>query len=499
MKRLLVAATVTATAWLATPAWANPFFFSTGAPDGLVGTLSQPAAAGTLETETADDFILTEATSIAGATITGLIPPGTPLASIGNVEVEVYHVFSKDSAVPPSGRVPLRLNSPADVEIESATRDGELGTLVFRASLVAESFTVQNTVVDGINPVPANVTHGEGAASGEAVQITVAFTPPIVLPPDHYFFRPEVQVAGGDFLFLSAPKPIVAPGTPFAGDLQSWIRNTDLTPDWLRIGTDIIADSPVRTFNATFSLTGETIPNAGTPGQGNCPGQSVSALARQFGSLEAAASALGFSSAKALQDAFKEFCDIALGAAGTHHVTPPPVPANLEVPAGNEAFLEGHATGTQNYVCVPSGSGFKFVLFTPQATLFTDSRRQIITHFFSPNPSENGTIRATWENSRDTSTVWAAATPDTTSTDSAFVKPGAVAWVLLAVVGSQEGPTGGDTLTEATFVQRLNTAGGVAPSTGCSGPTDVGNEAFVPYTADYFFYRAEKSDAGHGK
>ena len=122
MKHLLVAATVTATAWLATPAWANPFFFSTGAPDGLVGTLSQPAAAGTLETETADDFILTEATSIAGATITGLIPPGTPLTSIGNVEVEVYHVFSKDSAVPPSGRVPLRLNSPADVEIDSATR-----------------------------------------------------------------------------------------------------------------------------------------------------------------------------------------------------------------------------------------------------------------------------------------------------------------------------------------------------------------------------------------
>ena len=181
------------------------------------------------------------------------------------MEVEVYHVFSKDSAVPPSGRVPLRLNSPADVEIESATRDGELGTLVFRASLVAESFTVQNTVVDGINPVPANVTHGEGAASGEAVQITVAFTPPIVLPPDHYFFRPEVQVAGGNFLFLSAPKPIVAPGTPFAGDLQSWIRNTDLKPDWLRIGTDIIADSPVRTFNATFSLTGETVPQAATP------------------------------------------------------------------------------------------------------------------------------------------------------------------------------------------------------------------------------------------
>ena len=34
-------------------------------------------------------------------------------------------------------------------------------------------------------------------------------------------------------------------------------------------------------------------------------------------------------------------------------VTPPPVPANIQVPAGNKAFLEGHADGTQNYICVP--------------------------------------------------------------------------------------------------------------------------------------------------
>jgi hypothetical protein len=286
--------------------------------------------------------------------------------------------------------------------------------------------------------------------------------------------------------------------------LQSWIRDTDLKPDWLRIGTDIIADSPVRTFNATFSLTGDTVPNAGTPGQGNCPGQSVSALARQFGSLQAAASALGFSSAKALQDAFKEFCEVAAGAAGKHHVTPPPVPANLEVPAGNEAFLVGHAVGTQNYVCLPSGAGFKFVLFTPEATLFNDGHKQIITHYFSPNlnpipPEIRNTIRATWQ-ARDTSTVWAAATPDTTSTDPAFVAPGAVAWVLLAAVGSQDGPTGGHTLTETTFVQRLSTAGGLAPSTGCASSTDVGTEAFVPYTADYFFYKkAAEGDAHDGK
>ena len=317
--RLLVAATVTAGVGLATPAWADPFFFSTGAPDGLLGALSQPVSMRHLETETADDFILTETTSIAQATITGLIPSGTPLANINDVEVEVYHVFSKDSDVgrtsgPPTfstAQVPARLNSPSDVEIDDATRDASLGTLAFSPSVLDESFSVDNTVVDGINPKPFNLTHGDGPASGEEVQITITFTPPIVLPADHYFLRPEVRVAGGDFLYLSAPKPIVAPGTPFTTgtDLQAWIRNSDLQPDWLRIGTDIIGGpTPVRTFNMTMSLTGETVPQAGTPGNANCHGKSVSALAHQFGGLDEAASALGFSSVDALQDSFKEFC-----------------------------------------------------------------------------------------------------------------------------------------------------------------------------------------------
>jgi hypothetical protein len=52
----------------------------------------------------------------------------------------------------------------------------------------------------------------------------------------------------GDFLWLSAFKPIVAPGTPFMPDLQSWIRNDALAPDWSRIGTDITHQGP---FNAT--------------------------------------------------------------------------------------------------------------------------------------------------------------------------------------------------------------------------------------------------------
>jgi len=176
-------------------------------------------------------------------------------------------------------------------------------------------------------------------------------------------------------------------------------------------------------------------------------------------------------------------------------VTVPPVPVKLEVEAGNIAFLEAHGVGTQNYVCQPSGAGFAFTLFTPQATLFNDADHQLITHFFSPNPDENGTIRATWENSRDTSTVWAALVPDGSSTDAAFVAPGAIAWLKLEVVGHEDGPTGGDKLSETTFIQRLNTSGGLAPLTGCSSLADVGKKAFVPYAADYFFYR----NAGHDR
>jgi hypothetical protein len=46
--------------------------------------------------------------------------------------------------------------------------------------------------------------------------------------------------------------------------------------------------------------------------------------------------------------------------------------------------------------------------------------------------------------------------------------------------GTQAGPTGGNTLTRTTFIQRVNTVGGSAPSTGCAVSTDVGSKAFVP-------------------
>jgi hypothetical protein len=176
-------------------------------------------------------------------------------------------------------------------------------------------------------------------------------------------------------------------------------------------------------------------------------------------------------------------------AAHAQTVTPPSVPDNLEVPAPDQPFLLGHAVGTQNYVCAPSSSlgRVAWTLFTPEATLLGEQHEQLTTHFFSPNPAEGSIVRATWEDSRDTSMVWARAIAS--SLDPSFVNQNAVAWVLLQRVGSAVGPTGGDTLARTTFVQRVNTVGGVAPPTGCDALPDVGHKAFVPYTADYVFYR----------
>ena len=243
----------------AAPSMAAPFFFSTGTPDGLIATLSRTASAGKLETETADDFVTTLDTEIIAATFTGLLVGGATPANVNDVEIELYHVFPIDSVNPPDGRVNTRMNSPSDNNFAAA--DGKLGQLTFSTTVLNTSFHAANSVINSINPKPNQFTGGEGAVTGEEVEFDIHFTHPFSLGPDHVFFRPEVDLgSAGDFLWLSAPKPIVAPGTPFMGDLQTWIRTDGpgaLAPDWSRIGTDITKEGP---FNATFTLTGFTVP-----------------------------------------------------------------------------------------------------------------------------------------------------------------------------------------------------------------------------------------------
>ncbi len=270
-KRLIISciATVTVAIFIAMPAAADSFNFSTGNPDGLMAVATRPSTAGKFEIEAGDDFVLTSSqTIINSATFVGLLTNG---ATVGQVRVEIYRVFPKDSDVgrtsgPPTfstPQVPTRVNSPSDVEFDD--RDTASGNLSFTTAVLG-TFSANNSVQPGgIHPQPGQTTGGNGPITGEEVQFNVTFSSPFDLPRDHYFFVPQVEIVepNGDFFWLSAPRPIVPPGTPFpAGftDLQAWTRDQFLDPDWLRVGTDIVGGSPAPTFNMTFSLSGEAVP-----------------------------------------------------------------------------------------------------------------------------------------------------------------------------------------------------------------------------------------------
>jgi len=169
---------------------------------------------------------------------------------------------------------------------------------------------------------------------------------------------------------------------------------------------------------------------------------------------------------------------------------------------GNVLFLSTHGVGTQGYVCLPKDGGASWTVNNarPEATLFVKifgEPVQVITHFLSPivNPNDFGPkpprfADVTWQSSFDSSRVWAQKQKAITAgTDQSCPNSGAIDCLLLQVIGADEGPAGGRSLTKTTFIQRLNTKGGSAPDAGCLVSGDVGHQALVPYSADYLFFR----------
>lgn len=240
------------------PAAADSFTFSSGNPDGKMAIAARPESSGKTEIEAGDDFILTAPTSITHATFTGIVQGG---GDVQVVNLEIYRVFPLDSKNPPSGAVPTRVNSPSDVDFESLSTNVH-GQLSVNQTQLSGSFTAQNSVLNGIHPLPNQRTGGEGPVSGREIVFAVTLNDPFVLPAGHYFFVPQVQVSGStsNFYWLSTPHPILSPGTPFTPDLQAWVRNTALDPNWLRVGTDIVGGATPPTFNAAFTLNNAPLP-----------------------------------------------------------------------------------------------------------------------------------------------------------------------------------------------------------------------------------------------
>ena len=169
-------------------------------------------------------------------------------------------------------------------------------------------------------------------------------------------------------------------------------------------------------------------------------------------------------------------------------ITPPAVPGNLVVDAPHVPFLQADAFGTQNYVCVTSGAGVAFVLFTPQATLFNDDLEEVITHFFSPDqdPKDLGNIRVAWQHSRDTSTFWGSV--KAFSFDANFVTP-----VDPLAPGRAEGNRGRTCRRRQADENHLRAprehGGRSRARDGLQLVRGHRQEGMVPYKADYIFYK----------
>lgn len=145
----------------------------------------------------------------------------------------------------------------------------------------------------------------------------------------------------------------------------------------------------------------------------------------------------------------------------------PDVPSAIKVPGTtNKVHFHAFAVGVQIYVW----NGTSWVFRAPEAVLFADAgaNGEIGIHYGGP----------TWE-TQSGSKVIGAAVANAPAPD-----PDSVPWLLVRAVSTQ----GPGVLERTTYIQRVNTLGGKAPSTD---GTAVGEEAHVPYTAEYYFYRGK--------
>jgi len=144
---------------------------------------------------------------------------------------------------------------------------------------------------------------------------------------------------------------------------------------------------------------------------------------------------------------------------------PSPLCDRLQVPAGNALAFHLYARGVQIYRW--SGSTWQFV--APSATLFADPgyHAQVGIHYKGPiwESNSGSSVKAAklWECSPD---------------------PDAIPWLLLQA-NATSGP---GVFSSVTFVHRVYTTGGKAPS--YNGTTD-GESVEIPYSAVYYFYRAQ--------
>ena len=153
----------------------------------------------------------------------------------------------------------------------------------------------------------------------------------------------------------------------------------------------------------------------------------------------------------------------------------PEVPSTIAVVGDFKAYLVGHAVGWQVHTCKPTATGYGWSFDGPVAALYGDNGKLLATHAAGPS----------WT-ARDGSSVVGQVV------DRAVVSTTAIPWLLLTATPQTGAPTG--RLTDTTHIQRIATTGGLTPAAAECTAGSVGETRWVPYTADYVFWKATTAD-----
>ena len=160
-----------------------------------------------------------------------------------------------------------------------------------------------------------------------------------------------------------------------------------------------------------------------------------------------------------------------VGSAGAAQAAEPGIPADIQVPEGNKLYLEAYATGVQIYDCVAIGDGYGWGPATPRADLYADNGKLFGTHYAGP----------TWA-ARDGSKVIAK------RDKGVIMDQTAIPWLRLSKVSTAVGADG-DRLAGTTFIQRINTTGGLPPAAADCNAATAGSRQEIDYTATYRFWK----------
>jgi Protein of unknown function (DUF3455) len=149
------------------------------------------------------------------------------------------------------------------------------------------------------------------------------------------------------------------------------------------------------------------------------------------------------------------------------------LPERLQIGDGQKPYLLAHATGVQIYECVATAAGPKWQLVAPRADLYGENGQLVATHFAGP----------TWQG-KDGSLVKAR------RVDGLTIDPTAIPWLKLQATSTAVGPEG-DRLAHTTYIQRINTVGGLEPAAAECTAESLGSRREIPYTADYRFWKEQ--------